>query len=161
MNLKYISYVLFLLVMSFVFQVNAQEKFKTYHNGKFAYSIDYPANFKPQGESDSGDGQRFISPDGRAKLTVYAGYNVFEETMKQLYKEAIKYAKLNKVTYSVVKPNFFVVSGFKLNNDCHCTQIFYQRTVERDGLIITFMMEYDEKLKSTYDPIVVTIGKSF
>ena len=41
---------------------------KTYTNARFGYSISYPADvLMPQGESDNGDGQKFLSRDGRGE----------------------------------------------------------------------------------------------
>src|SRR5574341_695767 len=58
-----------LLAMAFgllVSKVSAQTGYRTYHNARFNYSISYP--FKvliPQGEAVNGDGQKFLSQDGR------------------------------------------------------------------------------------------------
>ena len=47
----------------------AVETFQTYHNSRFDYSIDYPANLLfPQGEAPNGDGQIFASADNEARM---------------------------------------------------------------------------------------------
>ena len=56
----------------------APPAYKTYHNQRFGYRIDYPADFRPQPEADNGDGRRFTSPDGQAVLSAYAGYNALD-----------------------------------------------------------------------------------
>ena len=53
----------------------APPAYKTYHNARFGYRIDYPADFQPQPEPDNGNGRRFLSADGQTVLTAYAGYH--------------------------------------------------------------------------------------
>ena len=54
----------------------AQTKgFKSYWNEKYQYSILIPEDFGGMGESESGDGQTFVSPDGDTHIQVYGGYN--------------------------------------------------------------------------------------
>ena len=53
--------------------VLAQSSFQPYINARFGYRLDYPADFVPQGESDSGDGQVFIGEEG-AELRVWGGF---------------------------------------------------------------------------------------
>ncbi len=49
----------------------AAENFQTYHNSRFDYAIEYPANLLiPQGEADNGDGQVFVSPDQQARFKI-------------------------------------------------------------------------------------------
>lgn len=59
--------------------VLAQSGFQPYINVRFGYRLDYPADFVPQGESDSGDGQVFIGKEG-AELRVWGGYNILQAT---------------------------------------------------------------------------------
>lgn len=57
----------------------APPAYNTYHNARFGYRIDYPADFRPQPEAANGDGRRFVSPDGQTVLSAYAGYNVLDD----------------------------------------------------------------------------------
>jgi len=56
----------------------APPTYKTYHNARFGYRIDYLADFKPQPEPTNGDGRRFVSPDGQTVLTAHASYQVLD-----------------------------------------------------------------------------------
>ena len=56
----------------------APPSYRTYHNDRFGYRVDYPADFKPQPEAANGDGRRFVSPDGQTVLTAYASYQVLD-----------------------------------------------------------------------------------
>ena len=46
--------------------------YSNYKNSKFDFSIQYPSDLLfPQGESDSGDGQSFLSKDSKIRLTAW------------------------------------------------------------------------------------------
>ena len=146
------SILLAILVLSaFAF---GQTKYKTYNNARFGYSISYPSDLlTPQGEADNGDGQVF-SGDG-AEMRVYGSNSLLNETLRKEY-NALLEEKGGSVTYKVFKNTFFVISG-KENG-----RIFYQKTMEdSDGAFITFMIEYDESKRRTYDAVVTKIVKTF
>ena len=44
--------------------------YETYHNNRYDYTVEYPDFLIPQGEADSGDGQKFISEDKDIQLIV-------------------------------------------------------------------------------------------
>lgn len=158
------------LAIPFAITINASDKitdpqpaqnsivYKKYHNDRFQYEIDYPETLIPQGEATNGDGQRFISKDGKIEMAVYARYNVFEQNISQLFQEYLTLSSKEravKITYKVLKKNFFVISGNK------GSKIFYQKTILRDDIVQTFEIEYENREKSTYDNVVATIAKSF
>jgi len=146
------SILLAILVLSaFAF---GQTKYKTYNNARFGYSISYPSDLlTPQGEADNGDGQVF-SGDG-AEMRVFGSNSLLNETLRKEY-NALLEEKGGSVTYKVFKNTFFVISG-KENG-----RIFYQKTMEdSDGAFITFMIEYDESKRRTYDAVVTKIVKTF
>jgi len=126
--------------------------YQTYTNARFAYSISYPSNLVPQGESTNGDGQKFRSSDGRAELIVYGSNNALDQTLKGMYDET---RGSGEVTYEVLKPGWFVVSG--VNNG----KVFYQKTILRQNVFKTFRLEYDESVKEQWDPITAKVVRSF
>jgi len=69
---------LLLISGAFALASLAPPTYKTYHNARFGYHIDYPADLRPQPEPDNGDGRRFVSADGQTVLTAYAGYNALD-----------------------------------------------------------------------------------
>ena len=83
---------------------------KQYCNSRFQFCVDYPGNFKGQGESGSGDGQVFISSDKKAKITVYGMMRADEEvqSLDISFKEDV--ARL-KVAYKLKKENYYILSG--------------------------------------------------
>ncbi len=136
----------------------AQTGYVTYHNARFSYSISYPVRVLiPQGEAANGDGQKFLSKDGRAEMLVYGSNNALDQTLRNVYQEEISSAAhpQRKVTYQVIKPDWFVVSGTENS------RVFYQKTFLRDGVFKTFRIEYDETQKGTFDAITTTVARSF
>jgi hypothetical protein len=134
--------------------------YTTYHNLRFAYSIDYPKNLLfPQGEAENGDGQKFLSKNTDATLLVFGSNNALNQTLEERYHEESRGGTPDTpkrvVTYRVQKDNWYVISGY---ND---GKVFYQKTIYRDDVFKTFYFEYDENRKSFYDPIVKQLAKSF
>lgn len=132
--------------------------YRTYTNARFAYSVIYPVGVLiPQGEAPNGDGQVFRSKDGHAEMRVFGGHNALDETLTSAYESAIKGEEPGgrDVSYKLLKRNSFVVSG-RQNG-----KIFYQKTMLKDDIFKTFMIEYDESEKSVYDPITARIARSF
>ncbi|MBF0527809.1 MAG: hypothetical protein HQK55_00785 [Deltaproteobacteria bacterium] len=128
-----------------------------YNNPRFVYSIAYPEEILiPQGEADNGDGQKFLSKDGKVVMLVYGQFNVFNQTLKDAFSKALKEETPGgKVTYKVLKGNWFVVSG-KVSN-----RVFYQKTMLADDTFKTFRIEYPEDQKGVFDKITEEIVKSF
>lgn len=152
---------LLLSTILFVAAAGAQappHHYENYYNHRFEYSISYPSDLLyPQGEAANGDGQRFLSRDGRVLMLVYGQENIREQTLAQFYREESRSKEHPKrvVTYKVIKSDWFVLTGSESG------RTFYQRTLLRNGEILTFSIEYDTSQKSIYDPITATISRSF
>lgn len=153
-------YLLLLIASLFASSLLAGDGDEKYVNVRFGYSIAYPADIlHPQGESDNGDGQKFLSEDGSALLLVYGANNVLEQSLEALYQEALQGGGEENpdrvVTYRTMKKDWFVVSGREAGN------IFYQKTMMNGDQYVSFILEYPESQKAAYDPIVGTLAKSF
>ena len=59
------------------------------------------------------------------------------------------------VKYKIIKQNWFVVSGEQGGN------IFYLKTIYNNNAFISFHVTYPKSRKSTFNPIVATMSKSF
>jgi hypothetical protein len=126
--------------------------YRTYSNARYGFSIAYPAGLLiPQGESDNGDGQKFASRDGSAVLTAY-GSNRMDRSLREEYQSA---QADRTVTYRLLGRDMFVVSGIAGG------KIFYQKTLLRSDAFKTFIIEYDESDRSTFDPVTTRIARSF
>lgn len=134
--------------------------YNTYANARFGYSIAYPVGILyPQGEADNGDGQKFLSKDGQATMLVYGGHQLDDVPLSDMYEAASKEKALNgasrNVTMKVLKKDWFVISGYAGG------RVFYQKTMLRNGVIKTFIIEYDRAQKSIYDSITARVSRSF
>jgi hypothetical protein len=151
--------VLFVFAMALSIMIAGQETDRTYTNARFDYSIAYPANLLyPQGESANGDGQKFLSKDGHDELIVWGSNNALNERLKDVYeRESVSSSDHPKrvVSYKVLKPNWFVVSGREVD------RIFYQKTILTGDVFKSFRIEYSVSDKARFDQIIKRIEKSF
>ena len=134
-----------------------------YTNVRYAYAVSYqPAVFEAGPESDSGDGKKLTSKDGKASISVYAHAALDTEgsgdvmNFSQLYASTLKgMTGDSKVTYKKLGQGWFVISGTKGK------QIFYQKSLYDAGTEKVFWAEYDQSEKQKYDPIVAASANSF
>jgi hypothetical protein len=134
---------------------NIRVTYRTYTNARYGYSIAYPVGLLvPQGEADNGDGQKFLSKDGRAMMLVF-GSNRLERSLEDEYRSAQAGEGNRNVTYKVLKKDMFVVSGTENG------KIFYQKTLLRGDVFKTFIIEYDESQRTTFDSITSRVARSF
>lgn len=130
---------------------------RTYVNARFGTTLDYPADvFAAEPEADDGDGRRFVSADGRASLTVYAGFNVDHRSLRALARAALKDAADERVTYEAAGRRWFVLSGFR------GTDVFYRKLIlSPDGAVAhTLELTYPATEKRVYDPLTARIANS-
>ena len=126
--------------------------YRTYSNARYGYSIAYPVGLLiPQGESDNGDGQKFVAKDGNATLLVF-GSNRLDRSLEDEFQAA---QENRRVVYKILRRDMFVVSGTENG------KIFYQKTLLRGDAFKTFIIEYDEQERALFDPITARIARSF
>jgi len=127
-----------------------------YTNHKYGYVVAWPKmHLTGQGESDSGDGQVFSSPDGQARLACWASFNeVLGESIGQAYAQALQEAG-TQVSYKYLGKDFFVISGTRDG------KVFYRKTLLAHGVQASFELSYAAQLKAAFDPIVKDVARSF
>lgn len=153
-----ISLIILFLVLSQ--QLFAQTSYNQYCNARFGFCVSYPNTFKALGESDNGDGQEFISADGKASLLVYRDgretiYESEAECKSQTYLSDITPNETKQITYKIKGENFFVVSGFK------GSKIFYQKTIFTEQGMMTAVFTYPSAQKVKYDLYCSKLLESF
>ena len=128
----------------------APPTYHTYHNARFGYRIDYPADFRPQPEPENGDGRRFLSPDGQAVLTVFAGYAAAENGLAERRKVAREDWQEQHATFTLDQPTRtgYVLSGHVKG------RIFYEKTVIKSLMLTTFVWEYPASRKAAMDAVI-------
>jgi hypothetical protein len=154
-NLILLSGIL-LIITAFI---SAQEKFDTYTNERFFFSIDYPADLlKTLPPPDNDDGRTFRSADKQVEMQVWGEYNAESKTLQERYERDLK-GFTEKPTYMVSKRDWYVLSGLKEG------RIFYEKVlVRRRGdtdIFFTFTIEYPTSQKTKFDPIVKRMADSF
>jgi hypothetical protein len=151
-----------LLLMSLVASANADEvKYDRYVNVRFAFGISYPVGILvPQGEADNGDGQRFLSKDGKTSMLAYGYNNAADDTLNSIFHDEIAGKKKSNqrraVTYKVLKKTWFVVSGTEED------MLFYTKVVylkDKDQFI-NIRIAYPKSQRRFYDPIVSVVSNS-
>lgn len=138
----------------------AQNNYDKYCNSRFEYCIEYPTELKGMGESGNGDGQKFISKDNKATLIVYRDSRIgdFEniaECKADCFRNDSQIEAGKNVTYKKEGNNFFVVSGYRGNN------IFYQKTIFRNGEMVTAVIEYSTSKKAKYNAYCTYLFNNF
>jgi hypothetical protein len=154
---------IFIISLVLTFNSNAQDtkiQYKTYCNSLYPFCADYPSTILiPQGESDSRDGQIFISKNEQNELRVYRTFidNGDESyiDLKVQYGKEIK-RNLKSITYKKLSKDFFVVSGYNAKG-----QIYYQKTYLFEKDLYTCILTYNVSEKELYNKIAEHIFKSF
>lgn len=132
------------------------KEYGCYVNHKYGYVAAWPRKLlSPQGESDSGDGQRFASADGRAEMACWASFaSVTGRTLEQVFREAREELGA-QAGYKRIARDFFVVSGLKDG------RIFYRKTIFAGEVEAGFQIEYPQELKEEFDPVVRDLAAAF
>jgi hypothetical protein len=135
----------------------AGQKFDTYANSRYGYSISYPPDLLiPQRESDDGDGRIFTSKDGKAEFRIYAAASFagIDDTSETVVKSAEQKCPGHRASYRVVKPHLAAMS-------CVAgTELIYQKTILENGMDTTFMGAYPAAQRAIWDPAVAAMAQS-
>ncbi len=148
------------IVINAILITAAAAQVKTYVNEKYAYRVDYPsAELIAKGEADAGDGQRFVSTDGKITVLVWGQFDVLDETLASKLAAALKRDKLaanDPKVYKVQKPGWYVYSGVK-----GAAMIVYEKTFLTDGVFKNLRFEYPVAERTRGDAIVKSMAASF
>jgi hypothetical protein len=148
----------FLLITAMNFAY-AEDEYRVYMNERYGYSIQYPASLIPQGVSDSGDGQVFLSKSKDAELRVFAQSCIegWDEAPAEYISAALKEQKkgLIKITYQTKGKNYAVLSGYKDG------KIFYNKLLIDGSRCTQFTFHYPEMQRARYDAATAKIAASF
>jgi hypothetical protein len=128
----------------------------TYVNTHYDFDICTPPALKPQGESDAGDGQRFLAADG-ASLSVFGRNNAAGASLKDTMKTqaAILTKPAGKVTYQAMHGDWAVLSGTQGDT------IFYSKILSRAPDLLIFELRYPAADASKYKGVVTGLTRCF
>ena len=126
---------------------------KVYTNVRFQYSICYPGDLLvPQGEAENSDGQKFLAKDG-AKLLVFGQNNSLNKSLKDTLEDTASRlaGPSGRVTYRVIKPDWFVVSGQNGQS------VFYAKTLYAHEQFKSFEITYESGSSNVYKPVITRL----
>ncbi len=130
--------------------LTAPPAYRTYHNARFGYRIDYPADLRPQPEAGNGDGRRFVSADGQTVLSAYAGYAALDGGLAAHRKIARETWQDQRATITLDQ---LTRTGYVLSGQVK-GQIFYEKTVLQSNTLTTFLWEYPAARKAAMDDVI-------
>jgi hypothetical protein len=136
---------------------NDHHKWNVYTNVRFHYSVCYPQDLlSPLGEAENSDGQTFLAKDG-AKLVVFGQNNSLNEPLEDRLTDSASRltGTSGKVTYRVIKPAWFVVSGQTGQS------VFYAKTLYAGEQFKSFELTYGISESSVYKPIIGRLAGCF
>lgn len=137
----------------------AGERWITYENPRFGFSLYYPSNvFKPQPPAENGDGQVFLTDDGSAKIVVYGARNDEGYSLKE-YRGIIlsEFGGYDRLDYSPTGNSWFVLSGYRED------KIYYQKVMFSCGnrIINALSVTFPTAEKPFYEGLIETIEDNF
>jgi hypothetical protein len=132
--------------------------YKTYHNDRYDYTVEYPDFLIPQGEADSGDGQKFISEDQKIQLIVYHEFkddptkDGEPPSVEKAYAEDLAF--ITGVLSKKLEDNHYIIK-YKVDNMLHTDY-----TVFNDRYF-TIRFEYPEEENDRMEGVIEHIINSF
>lgn len=111
-----------------------------------------PQKLVPQQSSDAG-GTRWTSPTGTVQVVLSRRKEANPTTARLAEQE--KKANGRKVDYSVVKPDFFVLSGLQ------GLKKFYLRGTFKGDEVRIMTILYDQAVENTVEPVVIAMSSAF
>jgi hypothetical protein len=135
------------------------QRWSSYKNERYGFVLSYPSSvFTPQPPPEKGDGQTFVSQDGRAKIVVYGTLND-ERFSPQAYRETIlkQFGGYDRMDYSPTGKTWFVLSGFRGEN------IYYQKVMFSCGgnVINALSVTFPRAEKPFYENLIEVMEDSF
>lgn len=135
--------------------------YKTYHNERFDYSVDYPDFLIPQGEAGNKDGQKFFSEDREVKMSVYRAFrmNMVTGDMLSIQEALEKDANNLNVRDKKMENNFYILSGITEGNT-YFSQ--YTMLINNEYYTIFFEYEYEyqqHQLTEVFEYVVESFSK--
>ena len=112
-----------------------------------------PVKLVPQQSSD-GNGAKWSSPTGTIQILL-ARRKQADPTTAKLADQEKKEPAGRKVEYSVVKPDFFVLSGMQ------GLKKFYVRGQFKDSEVRILTILYDQATEGTMEPVVIAMSSAF
>jgi peptidoglycan hydrolase-like protein with peptidoglycan-binding domain len=122
------------------------------NDGVSGIRLGLPAKLVPQATGIAG-GSRWASARGEVQIETFriaAPGTTLQASFEQQQKVAER-----KVSYKLLRPDFFIVSGLQ------GLKKVYVRAAFKDGEVRGFIILYDQALEGTVDPVVIAMSSAF
>ena len=134
-------------------------KYKTYHNDRYDYTVEYPDFLIPQGKATNQDGQKFFSEDQKIQLLVYREYKLDFSSdgeilpIEKAYEEDwnMKEGVFNKK----IENNHYIIE-YKLDDLLHTDY-----AILNDDNYFNIRFQYPEKEKEMMKSVIEYVISSF
>ena len=133
-------------------------KYETYHNDRYDYTVEYPDFLIPQGEADSGDGQKFLSGDQKIQMLVYYAFKDDFNTdgeplpVDKAYEEDLNF--ITGVISKKLEDNHYIIK-YKVDNVLHTNYTVF------DDRYFTIRFEYPEEENDRMERVIEHVINSF
>lgn len=129
---------------------------KDYVNVRYGFAICYPTGLLvAQGESPSGDGQKFLGRGG-AELEVFSAVHEGETLAQSLDGEIASFTnRKGDIKYRSGKKDRLTASGTFRD------QVFYSRIIKQDDRFLIYQIKYPSSRKDLFDAIVPKLNACF
>jgi tRNA A-37 threonylcarbamoyl transferase component Bud32 len=128
--------------------------YSKYRNPRYGFTTLWPSAFRAQPPPANGDGQGWVSTDGRVSFSAYGTNNVLNYSPQQ---DAAAVSNGLSVVYRNVSGNIVTISGYKNSG----RTIVYQRDVVGSGSIDTLYWSYPAGEKTQWAAAVTLTVQAF
>lgn len=127
-----------------------------YTNARFGFVLPVPPGMKSTRPPDNGDGQAFVSLDGKVTLTGWGSFNVDNfGDVEARWKDELE-EKDRTITYKRKTENWYVVSGVQKDGTG-----FYIRYEANKNYCAGWMITYPQDQEKKVAPWIERIAKSY
>jgi hypothetical protein len=139
-------------------QVSSAEDWKTFTIPEFGTRVQYPARIFSvlEGRAEKGTGERLMTEDGRASLSIYSRMNESGDTPSSYLRRNLRFPQ-SALEYQRLTSSFFAISAVTQDT------IYYSRCNFSKGAVDAihcFDMVYPQREKKAWDAIVTRISRS-
>ncbi len=129
-------------------------RFAVLDDARTGAKIGVPQNVFVKRETNNAGGSRWQTADGKATLdTIVAPAG---ETLQALYDKATAVVPNRKVTYKLLRPDFFVVTA-----ETATGKSYRRMTLGPDGAIRGFAVGYDKGIATELDKLTIAVANSY
>ena len=127
-----------------------------YINGRFAYSMIFPASFSHVSEAGNTAGATFTNIENNScKITVWGSYNVAQTSLSDSYFQHIKTIGSNNIIYSTYKDDYYFI--YYIKNDI----VFIDKRFISPNYINGFSFSYPASLDNQYSKLAIALSDKF